>query len=303
MPGDQPPAPRPDPAARRKADANKLADNRRLMDAQALARPLPAGIRYDAARVGGVTCEWAIPPTTTAADACLLYAHGGAFCVGSVITHRGLVGTLAAACGLPALSVGYRLAPEHGFPAAPDDLIAVYRALLPRYRRIMVVGDSAGGALAAGLPLRARAEGLPLPAAVVLLSPWLDLACTAASFQRNAASDPFMDHPGALFVVRGYLKQADPTTPLVSPLYGDLSGYPPVLLQASGSEALLDDSTRFAARAEAAGVSAQLSVWPGVHHVWHSQYDTLPAARDAIAEIGRFVHGVLQHAGPQAGCT
>ncbi|TNF33723.1 MAG: alpha/beta hydrolase [Gammaproteobacteria bacterium] len=265
--------------------------NRLDMEAQSLQYPLPAGVRHEAITIGQVSCEWAIPDDADP-DTCIVYAHGGAFCVGSVISHRPLVSHIAKACGCAVIAVDYRLAPEHKFPAAADDVFTVYRAMLDTYRHIIPMGDSAGGSLAAGIPLQAREHGLPMPAGLVMLSPWLDLSCSARSFETNAASDPFMKRDGAIFVVRGYLKKADPCQPLASPVFADLHDFPPTLLQVSAQEVLLDDSTRFAERAEAAGVAVQLSVWQGVHHVWHFLSDTQPQAREAIAEIGRFVRSL-----------
>ena len=283
MPADEKPA---------SSKSDTLTENRLALEAEAAKRPLPEGVSHQPANINGIPCEWAIPDNA-ASGACIVYAHGGAFCVGSIKTHRPLVSHIAKACNCALVSVDYRLAPENGFPAATDDVFAVYRALLEQYKTIVVMGDSAGGSLAAGVPLHARANTLPMPAAVVLLSPWLDLSCSARSFETNAGSDPFMELKGALFVVRGYLKKADPLQPLASPVFADLSGYPPTLLQVSQQEVLLDDSTRFAESAEAAGVAVQLSIWSGVHHVWHNLHDELPAAGEAIDEIGRFVRHII----------
>jgi acetyl esterase/lipase len=284
MPDHGTTTPKPDP----------LKQNRLDMETEAAKRPLPDGVHHEAVTLDGVPCEWTIPENAHA-DTCIVYAHGGAFCVGSVNTHRPLVSHIAKACGCALLSVDYRLAPENGFPAATDDVFTAYRAILNRYRHIIVMGDSAGGSLAAGVPLHARAAALPMPAGLVLLSPWLDLTCSARSFETNADSDPFMTHKGALFVVRGYLKKTDAAQPLASPLFADLQGYPPTLLQVSQQEVLLDDSTRFAAAAESAGVDVQLSIWNGVYHVWHTLYDESQPARDAVAEIGRFVQRITPH--------
>lgn len=276
-----------------------LQENRRLMDEDAASFPLPDGIRYDPCTLSGIPCEWAIPASPRP-DSIILYLHGGAFCIGSLVTHRRLVGHIAKACRMQALAVDYRLAPEHPFPAALDDALAAYRALLARGQRIVVMGDSAGGGLAASLMLRIREEGLPQAAVAVLLSPWLDLTASGDSYRCNADRDPFMKRADALFVARGYLKKADPRHPHASPVFGDLHGLPPVLLQVGSTETLLDDSTLFAKRAEAAGVAVQLSVWAGMIHVWHSFYEQLSKAREAIAEIGRFVDHALEPPPPAA---
>lgn len=269
-----------------------LQENRRLMDEDAASLPLPEAVRYEPCRLAGIPCEWAIPDTART-DCIILYLHGGAFCIGSLVTHRRLVGHIAKACRMQAVAVDYRLAPEHPFPTALDDALAAYQALLGRGQRIVVMGDSAGGGLAASLMLRLRDEGLPQAAAAVLLSPWLDLTASGDSYRCNADRDPFMKRADALFVARGYLKKADPRHPYASALFGDLHGLPPVLLQVGSIETLLDDSTRFAQRAEQAGVAVQLSVWNGMIHVWHSFYEQLSKAREAITEIGRFVDFAL----------
>lgn len=285
----QPPSPTEKPS---------LQDNRRAMDAAALALPLPDDVRLESCRIDHVPCEWAIPAQTPNEKDCLLYLHGGAFCVGSIVSHRPLVTRIARDCALPALSVDYRLAPEHGFPAALDDALTAYHHLLQQGYRVIVMGDSAGGSLAAALLLKARQLDLPMAAGLVLLSAWLDLSASGDSYRSNAEHDPFMKRENALFVARGYLKQTNPREPLASPLFGDLNGFPPTLLQVGSPEALLDDSRVFAERAAEAGVAVQLSVWPGMIHVWHALYEELPAARQAVAEIARFTQS-LRDAGTQ----
>jgi len=290
----QPPASK-SPGATPTPAIDPLHQNRLDLEAQTRAYSLPANVRHEPVTIGQVPCEWAIPDNANP-DTCIVYAHGGAFCVGSIITHRSLVSWIAQACGCAVIAVDYRLAPENKFPAAAEDVFTVYRAMLETYPGVIAMGDSAGGSLAAGIPLQAREHGLPMPTGLVMLSPWLDLSCSARSFETNAASDPFMKRDGAIFVVRGYLRKADPCQPLASPVFADLHGFPPTLLQVSAQEVLLDDSTRFAERAEAAGVAVQLSIWQGVHHVWHFLSDTQPQAREAIAEIGRFVRSLTSPA-------
>ena len=190
----------------------------------------------------------------------------------------------------------YRLAPEHPFPAALEDAVAAYRWLLADgadSRRIAVMGDSAGGNLAFAMLLKARDEGLPLPAAAVGLSPWLDLALASPSFRLNAEADPILNADEAPKFVEYYLAGADPRMPYASPLYGDPAGLPPTLLQVGSDEILRDDSVRMAEKLRAAGCHVELEVWPRMPHVWHLFAPVLPEARRAIERIGTFLDSRL----------
>lgn len=223
----------------------------------------------------------------------ILYLHGGGYVIGSPSLYRNLTWRLARAAAARLLAVDYRLAPEHPFPAAVDDAMTAYEWILAGGadpRRLVVVGDSAGGGLAFALLLRCRDEArLPLPAAVVALSPWTDLALTGASLAGNAVADPFLDANGIPPIAEYYLAGADPRHPYASPLYGDPTGLPPALLQVGGDEVLRDDATRMADRLRAAGCEVTLEVWPRMPHVWHLFASVMPEARRAIARIGAFV--------------
>jgi epsilon-lactone hydrolase len=190
------------------------------------------------------------------------------------------------------LGLNYRLAPMHPFPAAVEDATAAYRWLLMMGIEpgcIAIAGDSAGAGLALAATITARDQGLPLPGAVVCLSPWVDLAVTGASMESKAAEDPIVSREMLLGWGRLYLGDRDPRTPLASPLYADLHHIPPMLIQVGSAEVLLDDSIRLAERASAAGVNITLDVWPDLIHVWQSFAPILPEARDAIERIGEFV--------------
>jgi acetyl esterase/lipase len=275
------------------ADGADIPTLRRRIDRFSGMAPTPWGIAVRPVDAGGVPAERVIPRDTPR-DRCLLYLHGGAWCMGSPRTHRRLVAALASGAGIRAVSVDYRLAPEHPYPAALDDCVAAYRWLLDRRvdpTRIVVAGDSAGGNLAAALLLRLRDEGTPLPAAAVLLSPATDLAGTGASFVTRRAVDPFFSGIDAAPFFDAYAGGRDVRDPYLSPLYGDLHGLPPLLIHVGDHEVLLDDSVRFAERAAAAGVDARLVVWPGMFHVFQTFTPFLPEARRANREIGAFIRG------------
>lgn len=224
--------------------------------------------------------------------AAVLYLHGGGYCIGSPETHRALAGHIAKAGGAACFLPDYRLAPEHPHPAALEDALAAYRWLLAQPQapsKIAIAGDSAGGGLTLALALAIRAAGLPQPAALVLMSPWTDLALTGASFMERAARDPILSPAIGRLWSRLYLGAQSPREPLCSPLYADLAGLPPMLLQVGSEEILLDDSRRLATRARAAGVAVTLNEYQGLWHDFQLQAGILQASDAAIAEIGAFL--------------
>lgn len=268
-----------------------LEAQRRDWETAALQTPLPPGTTVTPAVIAGVGCEW-IEASGGDSDGVLLHVHGGGFTSGSCITHRELAARLSAACGLRGLLVGYRLAPEHRFPAAIDDVSAVYRELIAggmRAGQIVVGGDSAGAQIAVAAMLAARDQSLALPAAIVLISPWLDLALRGESIITRAGRDRLTTHDGLASAAGHYLGDLDPGDPRVSPVYADLRGLPPILIQAGDDEILLSDAQRLADSARRAGVEATLEVWPEMWHVWHAWAAAVPEARDAIARIGVYV--------------
>lgn len=244
----------------------------------------------------GVPCCW-IEPKSVRTDAVILYFHGGGYQLGSVASHAGLMERIATACGCRALGVEYRLAPEHRFPCALDDALAVWRWLTARGiapERIAFAGDSAGGNLALAAMISLRDAGLPMPAAGVLLSPWTDFAATGESYETRAKADPIHRRSMILALGQAYLgADGDPEHPLASPLYAELAGLPPLLIQVGDRETVLDDSRLFAAKARAAGVEVELGVWDDMIHVFQLFADELREARRAIEEIGRFLTGKL----------
>ena len=239
----------------------------------------------------GVPAEWLTTPASSA-DTVILYLHGGSYNSGSIASHRSLAANIIDSANARALIVDYRLAPEHRFPAAVDDARAIYRWLLENHfnpDHIIVAGDSCGGGLALSLLIRLREEAQPLPVAAVCLSPWTNLACTGESWETNLKKDIMLDPEALRKSAQLYLAGADPRTPLASPLYADLKGLPPILIQVGSSELLLSDATCFAEQAEAAGSKVTLQVWKDMQHEWHFAANILPEARQAIWQIGQFI--------------
>lgn len=240
---------------------------------------------------GGVPAEWIDGPEL-ATDKVLFFLHGGGYSLGSLRTHRRLASDIARAGGLRALSVGYRLAPENPFPAALDDAATAYYWLLETGvapGNIVVAGDSAGGGLSLALLLKLRDNGKPLPAAAVCLSPWTDLAATGASVMARASQDPLLVPRDLHAFAQRYLGEADARNPYASPLYGDLSGLPPLLIHVGTAEILLDDSMRLAGRARDAAVDVTLYVAEDMIHVWHLFAPLIPEGEQAIADIGAYI--------------
>jgi len=250
--------------------------------------PPPRGAQFSADVVGGIAGEWA--KSGGAAAGTMLYLHGGGYVGGSTATHRPITAAFAIR-GLDVFVPDYRLAPENAFPAAVDDGLAAYKGLLDAGiapAKLTIAGDSAGGGLALAVLLAAKAEGLPMPACAILLSPWTDLAVTGETVRTNLDRDPMLTDSVLKDNAAFYLNGADPKNPLASPLYGDLAGLPPLMITAGDTEVLLEDSTRFAARAREHGVAVSLKIWEGMPHVWQLFQRVLPEARAAIEEAAGF---------------
>jgi acetyl esterase/lipase len=251
---------------------------------------LPAGIALEELTLGGVATERLSAPGTKD-SAAFLYIHGGGFVAGSPRTHRPLTWRLTRDIGIPVYAIDYRLAPEHPYPAGLDDCVAAYKGLLDKgipAQSILAGGDSAGGNLTLALALRLKAESLPLPAALVCLSPATDMTASGDSYRTNAEADSLFVPDIFHSLKPVYFPGIDERDPFVSPLYGDVSGFPPTLFQVGEKEMLRDDSTRMAAALTAAGVETTIEVWPKVWHVWQLNADMLPEGREAIAHIVRF---------------
>ena len=271
--------------------ANTVAERRAQYDRAERVFPMPADVSVKPVQVPAINAEW-IEPAAARDGAFVLYLHGGGYVIGSPKSHRHLAASIAVAGRASALLPHYRLAPEHPFPAALEDAVAAYRWLLDRGtapRRMVIAGDSAGGGLTVATLLALRERGVPLPAAGVCISPWVDLSGSGASFAGKAASDPIVTRDGILGMARAYLGGTDARAPLASPLFADLTGLPPLFIQVGTEEVLLDDSVALAERAKAAGVETTLEIWPDMIHVWHWFFPLLDEGRTAIDGIGAFV--------------
>ena len=223
--------------------------------------------------------------------------HGGGYVIGSLDSHRHLVSEIGRAAGMRVLALDYRLAPEHPFPAAVEDAVAGYRFLLSSGiapERIAIAGDSAGGGLVVGAMLAIREAGLKLPGCGWCISPWVDMEALGASFTDRAATDPTVQKATILEMAAYYLGGADPRSPHAAPIYGDLRGLPPLLIQVGAVETLLDDALKLARVAGMADVFVELQVWPEMIHVWHQFHPMLTAGRRAIDAGGGFVRGCIR---------
>ena len=252
---------------------------------------LPArGVDFTAATRGGVPGEFVATCGLAAAHGTVLYLHGGAWCVHLPALYGTFATKLSAATGLRVLLVDYRLAPEHPFPAAVDDSLAVYRAVVDDAgtRPQAIAGDSAGGNLALVTLMRARDAQLPLPACAVLLSPATDIALGGPSIRYNALADPMFSAGAGDLLPSLYCPGLERTDPLISPLYGDWGGLPPLYFVAGSTEMLLDDSVRAHDRAEQAGTQSRIDVWPSMPHVF-PLFSMLPEARRALGDIVDFI--------------
>lgn len=252
---------------------------------------VPADVVCEKVSAGGVNAEWIAAPSATT-QRVILYLHGGGYVLGSINTHRAMISRIARASNARALAIDYRLAPEHPFPAAVDDAIASYRWLLAEAYlpgKIVIAGDSAGGGLTIAALLAIRDAGLPMPAGAVPISPWTDLEGTGESVRTRAAKDVMVTQDDLASSAKQYYGAHDPKDPLVSPLHANFRGLPPMLIQVGDAEILLDDATRVAARAKAAGVQVELEVWDEMPHVWHVFAKLLPEGQQAIDKIGKFV--------------
>ncbi len=269
-----------------------IQEMRESMDAATGIVPLPEDVTYEPIDVAGIPAEWTSAPGVDP-ERVVLYFHGGGYTIGGIASHRGPTADLSRATGARVLSVDYRLAPEHPFPAAIDDSVAAYRYLCSQGfapGKIAVAGDSAGGGITAATLIALRDAGDPLPAAGVCISPWLDLTQSSESFTIKAEEDPLVSKQMLDMMADAYLNGADPKSPLASPRFADLEGLCPMLVQVGSAEVLLDDSRSFAERAKAAGVDIELEIWDDMIHVWHAFSVMLPEGEEAMARIGEYLN-------------
>jgi monoterpene epsilon-lactone hydrolase len=241
--------------------------------------------------VNGVSGEWLSPPNVVDGRT-ILYFHGGYYMIGSIQSHRNLAGNIAAAAQARALIIDYRLAPEHPFPCGLEDAITAYKWLLAQGlhpKQIFFAGDSAGGGMVLSTLLASKDRGIALPAAGVCMSPATDLTGGGESWKYNLKKELVINRTVFDQVQPLYLQDHNAHEPLASPLYGDLHGLPPLLIQVGSDEVLLSDAESFADAARKAGVVVTLEVWPGMQHVWQLTASMIPEAREAINRIGEFI--------------
>ncbi|MFX0022248.1 MAG: alpha/beta hydrolase [Candidatus Hermodarchaeota archaeon] len=260
--------------------------------------PLPEEVKIEEIDIEGVPAEWQIVPGAME-DKVILYFHGGGMILLSPKTHRPLTIEIANLTKMRVLSVDYRLAPEHPFPAPLEDCVKSYKWLLShgiKAENIVIAGDSAGGNLTLTTLIKLKEEGIELPAGAVALSPATDYTNNSKTIYDNAKTDPILADRGVFWWTAAFLAGADPNNPLISPLLADLKGLPPILIQVSTSEMLYDHSTRFVERAKAAGVDATLQEWKDTIHVFQGfgLYD-LPEAKEAINMIGEFIQNLFKN--------
>jgi len=279
-------------AARSQKGGRWSSESRKQFDALMGAVAPHDDVAFELGTVGGIPGLW-VHPASSRPDEAILHAHGGWFNAGSAQAYRHLVGHIAARAGVRAFVPDYRLAPEHPFPAAVDDVLAAYRGMdAAGIERIAVTGDSAGGNLA--LVLASSVAGNAVSAEAILvgvaaLSPVTDLTLSSATYETRAEADPYFTRPQVAELVRSYLGSADPNDPLASPLQGRLSGLPPIRIHVGDDEVLLDDSRRYVERAVADGVDARLEIWKGMPHGFPAIIGMVKASAQALDAIGVFL--------------
>jgi acetyl esterase/lipase len=270
-----------------------LGIQRFLPDAVARITALPPGTRVTPTQLAGVPVE-RVEHSGTSSSRAILYFHGGAYVLGSALSHRALAAHLSRAAGVPVYNVDYRLAPEHPYPAAIDDAFAAYRALLDIVGgagNIVVAGDSAGGGVSAALALRLRERDIALPAAVGLICPTVDLTMSGPTWA--TANDVLLTRDWGEWGFEQYRGGDDPRTPELCPLEADLGGLPPIVLHSVAEDPLRSDSERLEERARAAGVPVEHERFSGLWHDFHLHAGTLAESDDAVARMGRTLRAKL----------
>lgn len=269
---------------------SSVLEMRQHFDALYDALPIPDGVRFiEGDEVAGLWTTFHGARRNQA----ILFLHGGGYVMHSPLQYRTLTAALALETQREVFAVDYRRAPEHPFPHGLHDALNAYKWLLTRLGEdpsIVIAGDSAGGGMAVALMMMCVQQGLPLPRGAFLISPWTDLSLGGESIGTRAKFDPVVNQDGLKYFVHAYLQEHhDPRDPHSSPLFGDLSGLPPLLIHVGGDEMLLDDATRLASRAAAAGVRTTLEVWPSMFHEWHMWHTRLPEAAEATRQAAAFI--------------
>jgi acetyl esterase/lipase len=271
-------------------------ERRARLDEVGSISPVAPDVTCEAVDCGGVSGEWSLAPESDPSRV-LLYFHGGGYCSGSIVSHRRMVTEAGRAARLRTLAIDYRRAPEHPFPAAHEDALAAWRFLRKQgvpAENIAVGGDSAGGNLALGLINRLRAAGEQLPFCAWLVSPWTDLTMSGATLDTKDAVDPLIHRTYLAELADAYAPPPiDRRDPLISPLFADLRGFPPLLIQVGSAETLLADATRLAAAAGSDDVAVSLEIWPHMIHAWPLWNAKLEDGRRALADAGQFIRAHL----------
>jgi epsilon-lactone hydrolase len=266
-------------------------ERRQRLDEVGSVWPVAGDVTIEAVDCRGVPGEWSLIPGSDRSRV-LLFFHGGGYCSGSILSHRRMVTEAGRAARMRTLAIGYRLAPEHPYPAAHEDAMAAWRFLRRQgiaAGNIVVGGDSAGGNLTIGLINRLRGAGEALPGCAWLLSPWTDLTMSGDTLETKDAVDPLIHKAYLVELADAYAVSDDRRDPLISPLFADLHGFPPVLIQVGSAETLLADATRFAAAAGAADVDVTLEIWPHMIHAWPLWNAKLEDGQRALASAGEFI--------------
>ncbi len=270
-------------------------ERRVQIDAMGAAAPLPEGVKVEPLSLGGVPAE-KITPQNADADRAIFWLHGGGYCIGGCASHRVWAATMADAAGATAYTIDYRLAPEHRFPAAVDDAVAAWRAFLADGhdpKRTVIGGDSAGGGLTVATAVAARDAGLALPAGLHLVSPWANLTNQSPAYQAKLETDFIITQAGIDDFKVNYLAPGqDPKAPLASPVFADLAGLPPMLIQVGSEEVLMSDSVLLAEIAGLARVDVTLRIWPDMVHIWPF-FAQLDASPKAIAESTAWIRTLV----------
>jgi monoterpene epsilon-lactone hydrolase len=272
-------------------DGLSLDERRARMEDIGTRFPAPQRASINPVKIAERPAEWVCDPDTDDGRV-MLYVHGGGYVQGSLASHRNLVFEIARSMKGKVLNLDYRLAPEHPFPAAVEDTVNAWAELLEMGidpKKASFGGDSAGGGLVIAALVSARDKGLPMPSCACCISPWTDLVGTGQTMDTKALEDPMVNRAALEFFSDFYADKEDKTHPLISPLFADLAGLPPLLIQVGTAETLLDDSRRLATRARYAGVDVSYAEWEGMPHIWHIFAPLLEKSRKAIIELGEFV--------------
>jgi monoterpene epsilon-lactone hydrolase len=279
-----------------KVQEKGMEERRRLLDEGAKRwSKMPKDCQVNTLNIEGLYAEW-LTNSRSAEDKVILYLHGGGYEYCSAETHRPLAARIMIEAGVKVLLPEYRLAPEHPFPAAIEDSLKIYHWLLEQgYHpsNIILAGDSAGGGLSVAAALKLRDQNDPLPAAIVCLSPWVDLTGSGESYHKNQGSDPYLSVEGTRNAALMYAAGAPLNHELVSPVFADFHDFPPLFIQAGSIEILLSDAEKLANQALRAGVNVTFKIWEGMWHVWQIT-GSLPESKQAIQEIGAFIKGILK---------